>query len=108
MGWTFGSPPFNGLAADCVEITVPDRWAPFVIAPPAAPVVDPAPTPLLSTGVPDSSANDVVSLDEIITHPTRVGSRIKLTLTGDAAQPQLQIRKSSKTLTFSNSLSLKN
>ncbi|MBJ7333321.1 MAG: YXWGXW repeat-containing protein, partial [Thermoleophilia bacterium] len=43
MGWTFGSPLLNGLAADCVEITVPGRRAPFVIAPPAAPVVDPAP-----------------------------------------------------------------
>ena len=119
MGWTFGSPLLNGLAADCVEITVPGRRAPFVIAPPAAPVVDPAPpvvdpapptgtTPTPpSTGTP-TEATDDITLDDISTRATRVGSRIKLTMTGDADQLQLRIRKSSKTLAFANSLSIKN
>jgi hypothetical protein len=84
-----------------------------VIAPPAAPVVDPAPptdtTPTPpSTGTPAPEATDDITLDEISTRATRVGSRIKLTMTGDANQLQLRIRKSSKTLTFANSLSIKN
>ncbi len=116
MGWTFGSPLLNGLAADCVEITVPGRRAPFVIAPPAAPVTVPAPipsptptpTPIPGAGAPDPLTSDDVALDDIITSATRVGSRIKVTMTGDANQVQLRIRKSSKTLAFSNSLSIKN
>jgi len=110
MGWTFGSPQLNGLTANCVEITVPGRRAPFVIAPPAVPVTEPpaAPTPPPSTAPADPSPTDGVTLDEITTQATRIGSRIKLTMNGDAAQLQVRIRKSSKTLTFSNSLSIKN
>lgn len=110
MGWTFGSPQLNGLSADCVEITVPGRRAQFVIAPPAVPVTAPpaAPTPPPSTTPTAPSATDGVTLDDITTQATRIGSRIKLTMTGDAEQLQLRIRKSSKTLAFSNSLSIKN
>ena len=110
MGWTFGSPQLNGLTANCVEITVPGRRAPFVITPPAVPVTEPpaAPTPPPSTAPADPSPTDGVTLDEITTQATRIGSRIKLTMNGDAAQLQVRIRKSSKTLTFSNSLSIKN
>ena len=113
MGWTFGSPLLNGLAADCVEITVPGRRAPFVIAPPAAPVVSPAP-PTGTTPTPPNSGTtstddpDEITLDEIATRATRIGSRIKLAMTGDADQLQLRIRKSSKTLAFTNNLSIKN
>ncbi len=110
MGWTFGSPQLNGLTANCVEITVPGRQAPFVIAPPADPATaaPEAPTPPPSAAPADPSTADAVTLDEITTQATRIGSRIKLTMNGDAAQLQVRIRKSSKTLAFSHSLSIKN
>jgi hypothetical protein len=119
MGWTFGSPLLNGLATDCVEITVPGRRAPFVIAPPAAPVGDPAapvgdpaapisdPAPPTDS-TPSPEATDEIALDDISTRATRIGSRIKLTMTGDADRLQLRIRKSSKTRAFVNRLSIKN
>jgi hypothetical protein len=95
MSWSFGSPLLSGVQADCLEITVPGRRAPFTIAPPAAPA-PPA-------GDPDAAlaTADEVALDDIEVTATRRAGRIVLTLTGgEADRVQVRVNGRSKTVAF--------
>jgi len=104
MGWTFGSPQLDGLTANCVEITVPGRRAPYVIAPAAVtpPVIQ------ASAHTTGRSSARRIALNKITTHATRNGSRIKLKMRGVATRIQVRTHGSSKKMAFSNSLLIKN
>ena len=104
MDWSFGSPLLNGIQADCLELDVPGHATPYVIAPPAAPA--PAPTPGPTTIDPAATAG--ITLDDIATTATRKGGRVVLRMNGSAEQVQVRIRKASKTLTFANSVAIRN
>lgn len=117
MSWSFGSPLLNGIQADCLEIQVPGRRAPFTVAPPAtapapdpapapapAPAPEPAPTP--APGADDGSAE--TTLDDMIVSAGRRGSSIELRMTGDAEKVQIRVRRASKTLAFRSRVVLKN
>ncbi len=107
MDWVFGSPLLNNITANCIEIHVPGRRAPFVISPPAVPVTVPPPTAPVDPVV-VVTTEDEITLDEITTTAKRRGSKIQLRMTGDAEQIQIRIRKSSKTLDFKTSVTIKN
>ena len=116
MNWAFAWPLLNNLDANCLEIEVPGRRTPYVIAPPATPVVDPTPSPDPAptpdpTPAPTAgliTAADDVTLDDIATTATRRGTRVVLRMTGSADQVQVRIRKGSKTLNFANTLAIRN
>lgn len=115
MNWAFAWPLLSNLDANCLEIEVPGRRTPYVIAPPAtpapepapAPAPDPDPTPTAPTAGLIAAADDV-TLDDITTTATRRGTRVVLRMTGSAEQVQVRIRKGSKTLNFANTLAIRN
>jgi len=112
MNWAFAWPLLTNIQADCLEIEVPGHRDPYVIAPPAAPVVGPAPAPAPTPG-PAPTAGlaagvDEITLDDITTTAVRRGSRVVLRMDGSADQVQVRIRKASKTLDFQNTLSVRN
>lgn len=91
MAWRFGSPRLDDLAADCLEIRIPGRSVPLVIAPPPLPEPEPVPTPEpepesdptpdalpATTAVPTASAR-------------RAGSRVVVRIRGDRAD-RIQVR----------------
>jgi hypothetical protein len=76
MAWSFASPLLDDLAADCLEVTVPDRAEPYVVAP--------AP----SAGTPDDEPigdEEEVELDGIEATARRRGTRVLLLLSGGEA-----------------------
>ncbi len=112
MTWSWGHPLLNGVAADCIEIQVPGRRAPFVIAPPADPAPAPEPAPAPTDPAPEDpiAAADEVTLDDIAVSATRLsGGRIALVLAGgDAERVQIRVKRSSKTLAFRSRIVLRN
>ena len=99
MAWTFGHPLLDGLAADCLEIHVPGRLAPFAVMPAAPPAVEPAPAPAPAPpAAPDDP--DVVDLEEVAVTAARRGALIELRLVGDAERLQVRVRGASRTLAF--------
>lgn len=118
MTWSWGHPLLNGVTADCIEIQVPGRRAPFVIAPPAtpAPTPNPAPAPAPAPTEPAPAPEEPVTtaeevtLDDIAVSATRLsGGRIALSLTGgDAARVQIRVRRASKTVAFGPRIVLRN
>ena len=112
--WTFASPLLNAITADCIEVTVPNRRAPYVIAPPAAPTppttppTDPATPPATPPTDPGTTTDDDITLDDITATATRRGTKIALTINGDAAQIGIRIKKTSKTISFRPNVLLKN
>jgi hypothetical protein len=113
MNFAFGWPLLSNIQADCLEIEVPGHNTPYVIAPPAAPAPAPAPAPVpdptpTPTPAAASSTPGDVTLDDIATTATRRGGRVILQMDGSADQVQVRIRKASKTLTFANTLAIRN
>ncbi len=101
LAWTFAHPLLDGLAADCLEVRVPGRLAPFAVVPPAPPAPEPAPAPApdpVPPAAPDDP--DVVDLEEVAVTATRRGALIELRLTGDAERLQVRVRGASRTLAF--------
>ncbi|MGA0122350.1 MAG: hypothetical protein ACO3KD_05000 [Gaiellales bacterium] len=104
MRWSFGSPLLNGIEADCLEIQVPGRRAPFTIAPPAT--EEPAPEPETDPEI--TSADDEMTLDDVIVSAGRRGRSIVLRMTGDAEKVQIRVRRGSKRVAFRNRIVLRN
>ena len=110
MHWTFASPLLDGTTADCLEIRVPGRANPFVLAPPTSPPpTDPAdPSPSLDPGSATDPGTDEIDLTDVTATATRRGTKIDLHMTGDAALIGIRVRKSSKTITFRPAITLRN
>jgi hypothetical protein len=112
MNWAFSWPLLSNIQADCLEIEVPGRRTPYVIAPPAtpapAPVPTPTPVPAPTTPDPDTLSADEVTLDDITTTATRKGARVVLRMSGSAEQVQIRIRRTSKTVDFRGTVALRN
>ena len=115
--WTFASPLLNAITADCIEVTVPNRRAPYVIAPPATPTPPTPPPPPTTPPTtpprtpptdPGTSTDDDITLDDITATATRRGTKIALTINGDADQIGIRIKKTSKTISFRPNVLLKN
>lgn len=106
--WSFGSPRLDGLRATCAAITIPNRAAPYSIAPPqpeSAPT--PAPSPPV-TGDPASDDPDAIDLEDIEITATRRDSAIELRLTGgDAESIGIRVRRASRTVAFRSRLVLR-
>ena len=102
MDWSFASPLLDGVAADCAEIRIPGRAAPFTIAPPAA-APDPVPAPRGDGGAPDD-----VALDPVAATATRSGSRLVLQLTGSAERVGIRVRGLSRELAFRSRIVVRN
>ncbi len=100
--WTFASPLLDGLSADCLELRVPGRIAPLVVAP--APV--PVPAPSAEPGAaPDA---DEVDLDPVGITATRAGGRVILRLTGSADRVGIRLRGASRELAFRSRIAIRN
>lgn len=110
MHWTFGSPLLDGTTADCVEIRVPGRASPFVLAPPATPPpADPAdPGAPADPGSGTDPGADEIDLTDVTVTATRRGTKIDLRMTGDAERIGIRVRKSSKTVSFRSAITLRN
>jgi len=110
MHWTFASPLLDGTTADCLEIRVPGRASPFVLAPPATPPpadpVDPGAPADPGSGT-DPGA-DEIDLTDVTVTATRRGTKIDLRMTGDAERIGIRVRKSSKTVSFRSAITLRN
>jgi len=99
LAFAFGHPLLDGLAADCLEIRVPGRLAPFTVVPPAAPA--PAPEPAPAPAPPTEAGDpDLVDLEDVAVTATRRGALIELRLTGDAERLQVRVRGTARTLGF--------
>ncbi len=103
LAWTLAHPLLDGLAADCLELHVPGRLAPFAVVPAPAPA--PAPDPAPAPPVDDP---DAVDLDALAITATRRGTAIELRLTGDAERVQVRVRRASRTLAFRSRIVLRN
>lgn len=105
ISWSFGSPLLNGIEADCLEIQVPGRRAPFTVAPPATePAPAPTPTPAPEAGGDGSET----MLDDMVVSAGRRGASIELRISGDAEKVQIRVRRASRTLDFRSRVILKN
>ena len=108
MRWMFGSPLLSGVVADCVELYVPSRNAPFVITSPVAPApLTPSPVDAPATAPP--AGTDEIDLTEIVVTAVRRGTKIDLRLLGgDAAQIGIRVRRASRTIDFRSRITLRN
>jgi len=97
MAWTFGHPLLDGLAADCLEIRVAGRLAPFAVVPAPAPAPAPEPAP-----APPSAGDDpdLVDLEEVAVTAVRRAGLVELRLTGDAERVQIRARGASRSMAF--------
>ena len=111
MQLSFGSPLLSNVVADCVEIRVPGRRAPFVIAPPATEVPapeEPAPSEPAPAILKASSTKAVnVGDEEIGVRVGRQGSRLVIRVEGTARKVQVRTGRKTKTMRFRNTISLK-
>jgi hypothetical protein len=116
MRLSFGSPLLSNVVADCVEIRVPGRRAPFVIAPPATEEptpVDPAPTDPTPTDPAPAvvAAAGIKTVDvgtkEIGVRAGRTGSRLVIRVQGTARKVQVRTGRKTKTMRFRNRIALK-
>jgi len=91
LRWSFAHPLLDGLQADCLEIHVPGRAAPFALIPvPAGPAPEPDADP---------EADDR-PVRAISIRAGRRGSSIALRLTGDATRIQIRAGRATRTLAF--------
>lgn len=106
--WRFGSPRLDGLVADCLEIRIPGRARPYVIAPPpppAPPEPEPAPDPLPAPEIeePDEADED----ETTATVARRSSSRVVLRLHGPTAdRVQVRIGRTQRTLRYRRTLAI--
>ncbi|MGI9186046.1 MAG: hypothetical protein ACR2J9_00760 [Gaiellales bacterium] len=102
--WTFAAPQLDGLMADCLAITVPNRAAPFELAPPQ-PVTAPNPQPGDPVGPNDP---DAIDLDQIDITATRRGTAIEVLLIGGETEHiGIRVRRASRTIPFRHRLLLR-
>jgi hypothetical protein len=105
--WSFAAPELDRTAADCLEVTVPNRRVPFVIAPP-----QPAPAPDALAPAPpvDPTADpDAIDLELVEVTAVRRGTTIELRLLGgDAEAIGVRARRGSRTLPFRRRVVLRN
>ena len=97
MAWTFASPLLTDLQADCLEIRIPGRAAPFVIAPP--PAAPPAPDP--------APADGEVDLAPPTATAARSGGRVVVTLDGSAERVAIRVRGLSRDVAFRSRITLR-
>lgn len=111
MQLSFGSPLLSNVVADCVEIRVPGRRAPFVIAPPATEVPtpeEPAPGEPAPAILKSSSTKSVdVGDEEIAVRAGRRGSRLVIRVEGSARKVQVRTGRKTKTMRFRKTIALK-
>lgn len=101
LQWTFAHPLLSDVAANCIEIHVPGRNAPFVLSPPAVPAPTPTPTPTPETPIADDGTIEELDFDEVTTTARRRSGRIELRMVGgDATQMQIKVRRTTKTVDF--------
>ena len=106
LQWTFASPLLDGVRADCLEVRIPGRAAPFTIAPAPAPAPFPIPAPEPSAG--DAPADDTLDLDAITATATRSGGRVVLQLTGSAERVGIRVRALARETDFRSRIAIRN
>lgn len=104
MAWRFGSPRLDGLVADCLEIRIPGRSSPLILAPTPAPAPEPEPEPEPAPEPepePDPAAEAGAAAATAIARASarRAGARVVVRVRGTRAD-RIQIRAGRATRTL--------